>query len=39
MATYVRCGELFTGAEDSERKDQTLAIDDAGRLIPSLAGE
>jgi imidazolonepropionase-like amidohydrolase len=32
MATYVRCGELFTGAEDSERKDQTLAIDDAGRL-------
>jgi imidazolonepropionase-like amidohydrolase len=32
MATYVRCGELFTGAEDSERKDQTLAIDDTGRL-------
>lgn len=32
MATYVRCGELFTGAEDCERKGQTLAIDDAGRL-------
>jgi len=32
MATYVRCGELFTGAEDRERRSQTLAIDDAGRL-------
>ena len=32
MATYVRCGALFTGVEDSERKNQTLAIDDAGRL-------
>jgi imidazolonepropionase-like amidohydrolase len=32
MTTYVRCGELFTGAEDSERKGQTLAVDDAGRL-------
>jgi imidazolonepropionase-like amidohydrolase len=32
MTTYVRCGELFTGAEDGERKSQTLAIDDAGRL-------
>src|SRR5262245_4141646 len=32
MTTYVRCGELFTGAEDSERKSQTLAMDDAGRL-------
>ena len=32
MATYVRCGALFTGAEDIERKTQTLAIDDAGRL-------
>jgi imidazolonepropionase-like amidohydrolase len=32
MTTHVRCGELFTGAEDSERRAQTLAIDDAGRL-------
>ena len=32
MTTYVRCAELFTGAEDGERKSQTLAIDDAGRL-------
>lgn len=32
MATYVRCGALFTGSENSERKNQTLAIDDAGRL-------
>ncbi len=36
MATYVRCGTLFTGNEDSERKDQTLVYDDAGRL--SYAG-
>jgi imidazolonepropionase-like amidohydrolase len=32
LATYVRCGELFTGAEDSERKNQTLVVDDAGWL-------
>jgi imidazolonepropionase-like amidohydrolase len=32
MATYVRCGALFTGSDDSEHKSQTLAIDDAGRL-------
>ncbi len=32
MATHVRCGALFTGVEDCERKNHTLAIDDAGRL-------
>ena len=32
MATYVRCGALFTGNENGERKQQTLVIDDAGRL-------
>src|SRR5687768_3525396 len=32
MTTYVRCGALFTGNEDRARSNQTLAIDDAGRL-------
>lgn len=32
MTTYVRCGALFTGSEDIERHNQTLAIDDGGRL-------
>jgi imidazolonepropionase-like amidohydrolase len=32
MGTHVRCGGLFTGAEEIERAAQTLVIDDAGRL-------
>jgi imidazolonepropionase-like amidohydrolase len=32
MTTYVRCGSLFTGNDDDERKKQTLAFDVAGRL-------
>ncbi len=32
MTTYVRCGALFTGNEDAQRSNQTLAIDEAGRL-------
>lgn len=32
MATHVRCGALFTGDENGERRDQTLIIDAAGRL-------
>lgn len=32
MTTHVRCGSLFTGNEDTARKAQTLAIDDAGRI-------
>lgn len=32
MATHVRCGALFTGSEDAERKDQTLVVDPDGRL-------
>ena len=32
MATHVRCGKLFTGSEDAERKNQTLVADDSGRL-------
>jgi imidazolonepropionase-like amidohydrolase len=31
MATHVRCGTLFTGTEDTERRTQTLVVD-AGRL-------
>ena len=31
MATHVRCGTLFTGTEDTERRAQTLVVD-AGRL-------
>jgi imidazolonepropionase-like amidohydrolase len=31
MTTHVHCGTLFTGAEDSERRNQTLVVD-AGRL-------
>ena len=27
MATHVRCGTLFTGTEDTERRAQTLVID------------
>ena len=39
MATHVRCGTLFTGTEDTERRAQTLVID-AGRLayVGSTAG-
>jgi imidazolonepropionase-like amidohydrolase len=32
MATHVRCGSLFTGNEEGERKNQVLVVDDAGRL-------
>jgi imidazolonepropionase-like amidohydrolase len=32
MGTHVRCGTLFTGAEDLERKNQSLVVDDTGRL-------
>jgi len=32
MATHVRCGSLFTGAEDLARAGQTLVFDGAGRL-------
>lgn len=32
MTTYVRCGSLFTGDEDTERKAHTLAFDEAGRV-------
>jgi len=32
MATHVRCGGLFTGNEDAERSNQTLIVDDAGRI-------
>jgi imidazolonepropionase-like amidohydrolase len=32
MATQVRCGSLFTGNEDAERRHQTLVFDNAGRL-------
>src|SRR6185503_16136516 len=31
MSTQVRCGTLFTGSEDAERKNQTLVIE-SGRL-------
>ena len=31
MAMHVRCGALFTGNEDAERKNQTLVIE-SGRL-------
>ena len=32
MAIHVRCGGLFTGNEDAERSNQTLIVDDAGRI-------
>jgi imidazolonepropionase-like amidohydrolase len=32
MTTFVRCGQLFTGAEDDPRSGEVLAFDDAGRL-------
>jgi imidazolonepropionase-like amidohydrolase len=32
MATHVRCGTLFTGSEELERKNQSLVVDDSGRL-------
>jgi len=32
MATHVRCGALFTGNEDAERRNQTIVFDAAGRL-------
>jgi hypothetical protein len=31
MATHVRCGTLFTGNEDAERRNQTLVIE-SGRI-------
>ena len=31
MITHVRCGALFTGNEDAERRDQTVAIE-SGRI-------
>lgn len=32
MNTHVRCGALFTGNEDAERRNQTLVFDAAGKL-------
>jgi imidazolonepropionase-like amidohydrolase len=32
MATHVRCGELFTGNEDATRRNQTVVVDDTGRI-------
>ena len=33
MKTYVRCGTLFTGAEDEPRRDEVLVFDEPGRLL------
>ena len=32
MKTFVRCGTLFTGAEDEPRRGEVLVFDDDGRL-------
>jgi imidazolonepropionase-like amidohydrolase len=32
MKTFVRCGTLFTGAEDEPRRGEVLVFDEAGRL-------
>ena len=32
MNTFVRCGNLFTGAEDEPRRGEVLVFDDSGRL-------
>src|SRR3954468_13201642 len=32
MQTFVRCGQLFTGAEDEPRRGAVLVFDEAGRL-------
>ncbi len=32
MTTHIRCGRLFTGNEDAERRNQTLVVDGCGRL-------
>ena len=31
MKTFVRCGRLFTGAEDEPRRGEVLVFDDDGR--------
>lgn len=32
MRQHIRCGKLFTGLEAEERTDQTLIVDDEGRI-------
>ncbi len=32
MKTFVRCGALFTGAEDEPRRGEVLVLDEGGRL-------
>ena len=32
MKIFVRCGTLFTGAEDEPRRGEVLVFDDDGRL-------
>jgi imidazolonepropionase-like amidohydrolase len=32
MTTHIRCGALFTGSEDFDRKNHSLVFDDGGRL-------
>jgi imidazolonepropionase-like amidohydrolase len=32
MKTFVRCGTLFTGAEDEPRRGEALVFDEAGRI-------
>ncbi|HZT89677.1 MAG TPA: amidohydrolase family protein [Stellaceae bacterium] len=33
MKTFVRCGQLFTGAEDEAQKDAALVYDGDGRIV------